>query len=43
MVSADGTKTHGSEFSSAHEIVVFQICFVLVLSVHVLSVNVVEL
>ena len=27
-VSADGTKTHGSEFSSAHETVALRICLV---------------
>ena len=42
MVSADGAKTHRSEFSSAHETVVVWICFVLLVSVYVLSVVVVS-
>ena len=41
-MSADDAKTHESEFSSAHETAVVHICFVVLLSVHVLSVVVVS-
>ena len=41
-VSADGAKTHGSEFSSVHETVVVRICFVWLLSEHLLGVVVVS-
>ena len=37
-VSADGARTHGNEFSSAHETVVVRICLVLLFSLLVLSV-----
>ena len=41
-MSADGAKTHGSEFSSVDETVIGVMCFSLMLPVHVLTVVVVS-
>ena len=41
-MSADCAETHGREFSSTHETIVVRICFVVLLSTHVLSAVVVS-